>query len=178
MLTGFNTNVRRHGLLFHVQTEDSGRAHPHVITHLFHQGTIVATEKQSYEDQLDSQDLEAEVRRRMQRQHKGMLIRLRDGELDARIRERLGPDVLPGPQAPAAPERQDEAVAPVPAAAAAPVAPEPAPEPAGPAAGAQPPPRAAAAAPSTVIASGVERSLEDELILEYLVEKARERSTR
>jgi len=32
MLSGFNTNFRYRGVLFHVQTEDSGRGNPHVIT--------------------------------------------------------------------------------------------------------------------------------------------------
>ena len=34
-LLGFNNNVRHKGRLFHIQTEDSGVRHPHVITHLF-----------------------------------------------------------------------------------------------------------------------------------------------
>ena len=41
MIIGANTNVRHRGVLFHVQTEDSGRSNPHVISHLYHQGTIV-----------------------------------------------------------------------------------------------------------------------------------------
>lgn len=94
MLPGFNTNIRRRGVLFHVQTEDSGRARPHVITHLFRGGTILASEKSSYADRVDTPDLESEVRTRMESQHKAMLHRLRRGELDEEIVARLGATVF------------------------------------------------------------------------------------
>lgn len=96
MLSGFNTNVRHRGLLLHVQTEDSGRGHPHVITHLYHGGTILASEKSEYGDRLASEDLAAEVRALMEGQHRAMLRRLRRGELDARLAERLGSEALAG----------------------------------------------------------------------------------
>lgn len=84
-LLGYNTNVRRRGVLCHVQTEDSGIAHPHVITHVFTAGTIIGTRKRSYKEHLGAQDLEAVVRKLMQEQHKAMCIALRDGELDANL---------------------------------------------------------------------------------------------
>ncbi|HBZ68473.1 MAG TPA: hypothetical protein DEP35_01435 [Deltaproteobacteria bacterium] len=90
MLSGFNTNIRHRGVLFHVQTEDSGRAHPHIITHLFHGGNILSSEKRGYEDLLSAKDLPDEVRNLMEAQHKSMLQRLRRGEFDGLIRERLG----------------------------------------------------------------------------------------
>ena len=94
MLSGFNTNVRHRSLLFHVQSEDSGRGHPHVITHLYHGGTILASEKSSYADRLADADLADAVRALMERQHKAVLARLLAGEFDPLIRERLGPDAL------------------------------------------------------------------------------------
>jgi hypothetical protein len=48
MLSGFNTNFRYRGVLFHVQTEDSGQQNPHVITHLFYGGNNIASDKQEY----------------------------------------------------------------------------------------------------------------------------------
>lgn len=90
MLSGFNTNVQHRGLLLHVQTEDSGRSHPHIITHLFHGGTILASMKSSYADRLSFEDLTAEVRSLMEAQHRAMLERLRSGDLDAQLAERLG----------------------------------------------------------------------------------------
>jgi len=94
MLSGFNTNIRHRGLLFHVQTEDSGRAHPHVITHLFHGGNILSSEKRGYHDLLSAKDLPNEVKNLMEAQHKSMLQRLRRGEFDGLIRERLGSKAL------------------------------------------------------------------------------------
>ncbi|MEE8580642.1 MAG: hypothetical protein V3T33_03540 [Myxococcota bacterium] len=93
MLSGFNTNVRYRGVLFHVQTEDSGRANPHVITHLFHGGDILASEKRTYSDRLESQDTDDEVRTLMECQHKAMLKRLKGGHYNNGIEARLGPGV-------------------------------------------------------------------------------------
>ncbi len=94
MLTGFNTNIRHRGVLFHVQSEDSGRDHPHVITHLFHGGNIMASEKSSYAEHAQEADLEPFVRPLMEKQHKAVLKGLRAGKFDAVILERLGPDAF------------------------------------------------------------------------------------
>jgi hypothetical protein len=92
MITGSNTNVRHGGKLFHVQTEDSGRRNPHVISHLYFGGTILASEKTKYGDRLDleSESLEKEVRSLIEEQHKRMLKQLKLGEFDAVIAQRLG----------------------------------------------------------------------------------------
>jgi len=81
-LLGYNTNVRHKGYLFHIQTEDSGRGHPHVITHLFTQGTILATKKTSYSHLLEEGDWEERVRQLMKDQHKEMFVELRDDAHD------------------------------------------------------------------------------------------------
>ncbi|MAE95400.1 MAG: hypothetical protein CL910_12125, partial [Deltaproteobacteria bacterium] len=96
MLTGFNTNIRHRGVLFHVQSEDSGRDHPHVITHLFHGGNIMASEKSGYRDKVDDRDLEDVVRGIMEAQHKAVLKRLRAGDFDEAIRARLGDEAFDG----------------------------------------------------------------------------------
>jgi hypothetical protein len=90
MITGFNTNVRHCGKLYHVQTEDSGRERPHVISHLYHGGTILGSEKTQYVEQVGSEDLDERVRTLMERQHLSMVARLKAGEFDAVIAERLG----------------------------------------------------------------------------------------
>ena len=90
MLLGKNTNVRHAGVVFHVQTEDSGVARPHVITHLYHQGTILASEKRRYAELVKRPDLEARVRALMDEQHERMHGKLRSGELDGLLGERLG----------------------------------------------------------------------------------------
>jgi hypothetical protein len=94
MLSGFNTNYRYRGVLFHVQTEDSGLENPHVITHLFHGGNIMVSEKQEYSHLLAEDDLEISVKKLMEGQHKKILKQLSRGEHDGTIGERLGPDVF------------------------------------------------------------------------------------
>ena len=94
MLSGFNTNLRHRGVLFHVQTEDSGRANPHIISHLFHGGNILASRKTEYAAMLESEALPDKVREMMETQHKEMLRGLIRGDYDDKIIERLGSDVF------------------------------------------------------------------------------------
>ena len=78
-LVGYNTNVRHKGKLYHIQTEDSGVNHPHVITHLFADGgRIIASRKTGYAEHLGAKDLQGIVKKLMQEQHKAMFIELRD----------------------------------------------------------------------------------------------------
>jgi hypothetical protein len=96
MLSGFNNNFRYRGILFHVQTEDSGVSNPHVITHLFHGGNILSSEKLDYSEKLElgEDELEEVVRELMETQHKAMLKRLQRGLHDKVILERLGADAF------------------------------------------------------------------------------------
>lgn len=82
-LLGFNNNVRHKGRVFHIQTEDSGVRHPHVITHLFADGgRILKTTKTSYTEHIGQATMAETVRAMMQEQHKAMFIALRDGQFD------------------------------------------------------------------------------------------------
>ncbi|MBW2276953.1 MAG: hypothetical protein JRF63_05635 [Deltaproteobacteria bacterium] len=89
-LLGYNTNVRHAGQLFHVQTEDSGRDRPHIITHLFTSGTILATKKTAYDHVLGEPDWEDQVQQMMKDQHKTMFVELRDGVHDEIASQILG----------------------------------------------------------------------------------------
>jgi hypothetical protein len=167
MQSGFNTNIRHRGTLFHVQSEDSGRGRPHIITHVYHGGTILASEKSSYADRLEEKDLDGVVRALMEAQHKAVLRRLVGGDLDAVIRERLGPAALgeaPGEPGPEAAVTKPEVTDLLDDEPPAPVAAEPAPAP-------------VAAKPASAPAPGHEQPL-DEMILSYLVENARKRKPR
>jgi hypothetical protein len=191
MITGCNTNVLYRGKQFHVQTEDSGRANPHIISHVYHGGTIIASEKSSYGDRVDAEELDIKVRAKIELQHNTMLKRLTGGELDEVIDERLGGAVAA--KKPPPPRAIEEPVAESTASAA---------EPSGSVAS------GAAADPSGSVTSGattdpsidVERPAADtepifdetsapgfgtgvdsekpldEVILEYLVDKARDRA--
>lgn len=82
LVPGYNHNVKHRGRIFHIQTEDSGPKNPVIITHLFVGGTILATDRLSYEDLVGAEGYEATVRERMKEQHKVMLRKLVHGTLD------------------------------------------------------------------------------------------------
>jgi hypothetical protein len=87
-LLGFNNNVRHKGRVFHIQTEDSGIKHPHIITHLFADGgRILKTTKTSYAEHVGTETISETVRHLMQEQHKAMFIALRDGQFDHLLEE-------------------------------------------------------------------------------------------
>src|SRR5579862_5687721 len=87
---GYNHNVRYAGRLWHVQTEDSGVANPHVFTHLFHDGTILATKRLDYDPSSEVNI----VQKLMQAQHKAMLRDLKSGQLDDKITKFYGVPVV------------------------------------------------------------------------------------
>jgi hypothetical protein len=176
MITGANTNVRYRGILFHVQTEDSGRANPHIISHVYHGGTILGTHKTDYSDRLDAADLTSVVRGLIEQQHAAMLEKLNSGGFDAVIVQRLGKSALEADTAagstPSRPDTQPDS-RPQPPTPEVPPAAEPITA-----------VRNVAAAPLPKVRRG-ERSFGeglgsekplDEVILDYLAEKARERA--
>src|SRR5437870_10857038 len=85
-LLGYNHNIRYGGRLYHVQTEDSGVNNPHIFTHLFHAGTILATKRANYDPEQD----DVTVQKLMQAQHKAMLKELRAGAFNAKIVQFFG----------------------------------------------------------------------------------------
>jgi hypothetical protein len=121
-ILGYNHNVRHRGLVFHVQTEDSGVLSPHLFTHLFHGGVIVATRKLVY----DVGAVEDVIKNLMQAQHKAVLKELKKGSFDEKIDAYLGgtPGLLPRETDIAEDRASAAELTPVPA---APPAPEPPP---------------------------------------------------
>src|SRR3954469_11129664 len=82
-LLGYNNNVRHRGRIFHIQTEDSGVKHPHIITHLFMDGgRILKSVKRSYADLVGAEGMSDLVRQMMKEQHTERFIALRDGQFD------------------------------------------------------------------------------------------------
>ncbi|ABB30793.1 hypothetical protein GeomeDRAFT_0866 [Geobacter metallireducens RCH3] len=106
MVVGFNHNVMYKGEVFHVQTEDSGIANPHIVTLIYREGTIIAARKTSYADIIKVDNLERVVEELMKEQHKGMLRRLKNGEFDAKAfpPSRIAPAAQPAPKPALAPQ--------------------------------------------------------------------------
>jgi hypothetical protein len=82
-LLGYNHNVRYGGRILHVQSEDSGPSNPHLSTHLFFEGSILATKRFQY----DAAATEDGVRGMMQGQHKEILKELKQGLFDDRLED-------------------------------------------------------------------------------------------
>ena len=80
-LLGYNHNVKYGGHIFHVQTEDSGPGNPHLFTHLFFEGSILASKRGQYDPSTSEED----VRTMMQAQHKAILKELKQTSYDERI---------------------------------------------------------------------------------------------
>lgn len=91
-ILGFNHNVRYHGRVYHVQTEDSGISHNRVFTHLFFEGSIIASKRYDYPGDVS----EDQVKGLMQTQHKAILKELKLGVYDPKILSFFAPRGLDG----------------------------------------------------------------------------------
>ena len=87
MVGGFNTNVRYKSRTYHVQTEDSGPARPHIVTLVYQGGTILYSRKTEYGD--PSECGTDTVRERMESQHRDVVVDLKGGRINVEIG--LGP---------------------------------------------------------------------------------------
>lgn len=88
MLTGFNTNIKYKGEVFHIQTEDSGLRNPVITTLLYRGGVILASKKTNYralipEDTISiSSLLREKIKQLMTDQHRSMISDLLSGRFD------------------------------------------------------------------------------------------------
>src|SRR5690606_1771403 len=78
------------GRLYHVQTEDSGVAKAHIFTHVFYDGTIIASNKVNYDPEAAVEDLDQHIIGPMQESHKSMIRQLRRGVFDDKIVTYIG----------------------------------------------------------------------------------------
>jgi ketol-acid reductoisomerase len=83
MLTGFNTDFKYKGTVYHVQTEDNGLGNPVIVTLLYQGGAILASRKTSYADILKFEKLESVVKELMESQHKQIIKDLISGKFTA-----------------------------------------------------------------------------------------------
>ena len=83
MEQGFNHNIEHGSVLFHIQTEDSGRGSPAIRTHLFFEGQIITSTEDSYDESAVADTIQLA----MKAQHKAMIAMLLSGEYDTLIRE-------------------------------------------------------------------------------------------
>ncbi len=109
MLLGYNHNIIHKGITFHVQTEDSGKDNPFIITHLFIGGNIIATKKTGYMDIIKINDLDKIIGDIMKDQHKKMVMELRDGAFDSHaLVQELSRNQTAKPQEAKPPTKQED----------------------------------------------------------------------
>jgi hypothetical protein len=191
MLTGYNTDFKFQGKIYHVQTEDGGTASPAITSLLYYQGAILASRKTSYADILKADCLDEVVRELMMEQHKQMIRDLMQGRLDlnnAPHEAAYKPMDAKPAAAPAPPKEQPK---PEPQAAAPQPAPKEAPqEPPKEQPKAEPkkeepkkeepkkePPKPAAPAAAAPAEEEKEKSLDD-IILDFLAQEQKDRNAR
>lgn len=82
MLTGYNTDITCEGKVFHVQSEDRGVKNPLLETLVYCGGQILHQERSDYRDLVGADGTvdEKELSRRLDRQHRDVLRRVRHGE--------------------------------------------------------------------------------------------------
>jgi hypothetical protein len=115
MLTGYNTDIKHEGVIYHVQTEDGGSDNPVIVSLIYRGGRILASKKTSYAHLLGTDDLISHLRELLEHQHRAMIKAILTG---APVTEqRKAPDTpapeQPSPQAPApTPDQAPEQVPP------------------------------------------------------------------
>jgi hypothetical protein len=83
MITGFNTDVRYRGVVYHVQTEDKGPVNPLIETLIYKGGEILGSRRLPYADVLKDLSDEPAITKLMEDQHKGMIMEVKRGRFDA-----------------------------------------------------------------------------------------------
>lgn len=80
MITGFNTDVKYRGLVYHVQTEDKGRDNPLIETLIYKGGEILGSRRLPYSELVRETDAEKTIGHLMEEQHKAMILEVKRGK--------------------------------------------------------------------------------------------------
>ena len=94
MITGFNSDVKYRGLVYHVQTEDKGQVNPLIETLIYRGGEILASRRLPYAELVEGQDdAESAISRLMEEQHNAMILEVKRGGFAPPVEERGGEDL-------------------------------------------------------------------------------------
>ena len=80
VITGFNTDVKFRGLVYHVQTEDKGKDNPLIETLIYKGGEILASRRLPYAEIVKGMEAEPAISRLMEEQHKAMILEVKRGK--------------------------------------------------------------------------------------------------
>jgi hypothetical protein len=95
MITGYNTDVRHHDLVFHVQTEDKGVANPFIESLIYVGGQVVASKRVGYAELLVQGKAEKDIVALMEHQHRVLITAIRGGKFDERVASLAGAPAPP-----------------------------------------------------------------------------------
>jgi hypothetical protein len=82
VITGFNTDVKFRGVVYHVQTEDKGPQNPLIETLIYKGGEILASRRLPYTEVVLDHSDEAAITKLMEDQHKGMMMEVKRGKYE------------------------------------------------------------------------------------------------
>jgi hypothetical protein len=115
MLTGYNTDIKHEGVIYHVQTEDGGTDNPVIVSLIYQGGRILSSKKTSYTHLLGTDDLISKLRALLEHQHKVMIKAILTGvNLDQQKKASPEPPAAPSPPEPEPAIHQPPAQAPQP----------------------------------------------------------------
>ena len=78
VITGFNTDVKHRGLVYHVQTEDKGKDNPLIETLIYKGGEILASRRLPYAELVRDRDPEKAIAALMEDQ--AMILEVKKGK--------------------------------------------------------------------------------------------------
>lgn len=90
MITGYNTDVKHRGTVFHVQTEDKGLPAAWVETLIFVGGMVVVRRKRSYRDLVEGEPSPQVISKALEDQHRAMIAEIRLGKVDQQFEKLTG----------------------------------------------------------------------------------------
>jgi hypothetical protein len=91
MITGYNTDVRHRGVVFHVQTEDKGVNNPSIESLIYVGGQILHRRRSEYAQVLREGGGKDEILELLEAQHRALITEITAGKLDADVESRIGP---------------------------------------------------------------------------------------
>ena len=81
-MAGFNAEVKRLAVVFHVQTQDVGPGARYVESLIYKSGKLLSSRKTDYTSSLASPQLQVRVQQIMEEQHNAILREIADGRFD------------------------------------------------------------------------------------------------
>lgn len=80
MVTGFNTDIKHNGVVYHIQTEP--RKDAGIETTVYMRGAVIHSMRTSYHSLLNSADYSDEkLKRMLEDQHRQVIAKIRAGEI-------------------------------------------------------------------------------------------------